>query len=124
LTSAGEPRATGRQRGLIQGSEILLYALIEARGEGAQVPALDLRREFVNLRFQEEEMRKRQEELPMELRKQREELRERQEAAAEREEILQALDRSRGFALLRGWWRLCQRLRASAGTRARSTTHE
>jgi hypothetical protein len=118
MPSAGEPRAVGRQRELIQGSEILLYALFEAHREGGPAPDLDLRKEFVHLRLQEEELRERQEAL---LQRQ-EELRKRQEAAAERERILQALDRSRGFALLRAWWRLSRRLTASSETSTRSTT--
>jgi hypothetical protein len=91
LASAGEPAAAGRQRWLLQGSELLLYALLQAR-QGAVPPSdLELRREFVRLRLQEEA------------------LRERLAAAAEERQALRAIERSRSFALVRAWWWLRRR---------------
>ena len=104
LPSAGEPIAGGRQRWLLQGSEVLLYALLKASPEDSPAPGLELRQEFVRLRLQEEELRRSL------------------DAAAEGEQVLQALERSRSFALLRAWWWLRRRLSASSGTGARSTT--
>lgn len=92
LPSAGEPIATGRQRWLLQGSEILLYALLEARQGGGPPPDIEVRREFVRLRLQEEDLRKKL------------------EAAAEEARVLREIERSRGFAVLSAWWRLRRRL--------------
>ena len=92
LPSTGEPVPTGRQRWLLQGSEVLLYALLEARQGGGQPPDVEVRREFVRLRLQEEELRKKL------------------EAAAEESRVLREIERSRGFAVLSAWWRLRRRL--------------
>jgi hypothetical protein len=56
-----------------------------------------VRSEFVRLRFQEET------------------LRQRLEAAAQQAEVLQAIERSRSFALVRGWWWLRRGLRRALG---------
>ena len=58
LPSDGEPVPAGRQRTLLQGSELLLHALLEA-GAGLErtPPELELRREYVRLRLQEESLR-------------------------------------------------------------------
>lgn len=96
LPSAGEPAANGRQRSLLQGSETLLYMLLEAR----QGDSLETRRELARLRCQEEE------------------LRQRLEAAAEEAQVLQEIERSRSFALVRAWWWLRRRL--AGGSQSRS----
>lgn len=93
LSSAGEPAAGGRQRSLLQGSEILLYKLLEA----SQEDVLDAKREAVRLRRQEEE------------------LRQRLEAATKSAQVLREIEGSRSFALVRAWWRLRWRLRAGGG---------
>ncbi|MFP5284808.1 MAG: sulfotransferase [Thermoanaerobaculia bacterium] len=79
LPSAEEPAASGRQRSLLQGSEILLYRLLQAHEEYT----LEIRRELVCLRRQEEE------------------LRQRLEGAEERALVLQEIERSRSFSLVR-----------------------
>jgi hypothetical protein len=81
LASAGEPTVGGRQRQLLQGSELLLYALLEAHRGGGLPPDLEVRREFVRLRLQEEELRRKL------------------DAEAARAEVPRASERSRGFAL-------------------------
>jgi hypothetical protein len=91
LTSEGEPRVEGRQRQLLQGSELLLFALLEAkRGAG---PSLDhhLRSEFVRLRLQEEKLRKKLEGAPA--------------AEPSQPEVEEG---SSGFTRLRSWWRQLQ----------------
>lgn len=93
LPSSGEPRVNGRQRWLVQGSEILLYALLKASSESAQVHDLEMRRDFVLLRLQEEELRKKL------------------EAESAEAQVLREIESSRGFAVLRAWWRLRKRLR-------------
>jgi hypothetical protein len=103
LPSAGELTASGRQRWLLQGSELLLYALLEARQGGGPPPDLEVRREFVRLRLQEEE------------------LRQRLEAAVEEARVLREIERSRSFAVIRAWWWLRRRLPASSRTKARPT---
>jgi hypothetical protein len=95
LSSAGEPAAAGRQRSLLQGSELLLYALLEAAQGDGPPPDLAVRREFVRLRLQEEA------------------LRQRLDAAAEAAQALRAIERSRSFAVVRAWWRLRRLLPAS-----------
>jgi Sulfotransferase family len=115
LPSAGEPAAIGRQRSLLQGSEVLLHRLLEA---GQRVE---------RLRLQEEELRQRLEasqraELRMKgelehLRLQEEELRQRLEAATKEARVLQEIESSRSFALVRAWWRLRRRL--AGGSRFR-----
>lgn len=95
LPSAEERAAEGRRRSLLQGSEALLYQLLEAHlGEGPE-----LGREIVRLRLQEQE------------------LRQRLEAAAQEGRVLQEIETSRSFALVRGWWWLRRRL---SGSRAKS----
>jgi hypothetical protein len=103
LASTGEPTAAGRQRWLLQGSELLLYALLEARQGGGPPPDLEVRREFVRLRLQEEE------------------LRQRLEAAGEEARVLREIEGSRSFAVIRAWWRLRRRLPVSSRTSAGST---
>jgi sulfotransferase family protein len=103
LPSTGEPTAAGRQRWLLQGSELLLYALLEARQGGGPPPDLEVRREFVRLRLQEEE------------------LRQRLEAAGEEARVLREIEGSRSFAVIRAWWRLRRRLPVSSRTSAGST---
>jgi sulfotransferase family protein len=95
LPSAGEPAAGRRQRSLLQGSELLLYALLEARQGACPPPDLKLRREFVWLRLQEEA------------------LRQRLEAAAKEAQVLRAIERSRSFAVVRAWWWLRRLLSSS-----------
>ena len=100
LASAGEPAASGRQRWLVQGSELLLYALLEARQESGSPPLppeAEVSREFVRLRLQEEE------------------LRQRLEAAAQGAEVLREIEGSRSFAVIRAWWWLRRRLPSRAG---------
>lgn len=93
LPSDGEPVPAGRQRALLQGSELLLHALLEA-GSGLErtPPELELRREYVRLRLQEES------------------LREHLESARERAQMLREIESSRSFAFIRAWWRLRKRL--------------
>lgn len=97
LPSAGEPAPVGRQRWLLQGSELLLYALLEAHQGAGPPPDLELRREFVRLRLQEEA------------------LRQKLEAAAQESQVLRAIERSRSFALVRAWWWLRRRLSMESG---------
>jgi hypothetical protein len=52
LSSAGEPVASGRQRSLLQASELLLHALVGAGGGGGESPELAVR-EYARLRVQE-----------------------------------------------------------------------
>jgi len=89
VPSAGEPAAAGRQRSLLQGSETLLYALLKAQGGD-----LELKRELLDLRLQEEKQRLRLEETS---------------------QVLQEIERSRSYALVRAWWWL--RGRRPAGSR-------
>jgi len=108
LPSAGEPAASGRQRWLVQGSELLLHALLEARQGGGPPPPPDVEvsREFVRLRLQEEE------------------LRQRLEAGAEGAAVLREIERSRSFAVIRAWWWLRRRLPSRAGHPAPVTPDE
>ncbi|HEV2855790.1 MAG TPA: sulfotransferase [Thermoanaerobaculia bacterium] len=92
LPSFGEPAATGRQRWLLQGSEFLLYSLLEARQGAVPPPDLEVRREFVRLRLQEEALRKKL------------------EAAEEETRLLREITGSRSFAVVRAWWWLRRRL--------------
>jgi Sulfotransferase family len=95
VPSAGEPAASGRQRSLLQGSEILLYKLLEAcRGE------LRVKRELERLRLQEEELRQRLDD------------------AAERAQVLQKIEGSRSFALVRAWWWLRRHVAGALGAPA------
>jgi hypothetical protein len=110
LPSAGEPAASGRQRSLLQGSEILLYRLLQA----PQEYTLEIRRELVCLRRQEEELRQRLEAAAH----QEETLRERLGAAEERAHLLQEIERSRSFSLVRAWWWLRRQL--ARGSQPRS----
>jgi hypothetical protein len=89
LPSAGEPAAGGRQRSLLQGSEILLYKLLEA----SEDDVLDARRELVRARVQEEK-----------LRQQKVELRQRLDVVEESARVLREIEGSRSFALVRAWW--------------------
>jgi hypothetical protein len=97
LPSDGEPAAGRRQRWLLQGSELLLYALLEARQGTVPPPDLAVRREFVRLRLQEEA------------------LRQRLDTAAARIHVLEEIEGSRSFAVVRAWWSLRRRLRRALG---------
>lgn len=104
LPSAGEPAAQGRQRWLVQGSEILLYALLESSQGAGPPPDLEVRREFVRLRLQEEALRQRLEAAAQAV-----------EAAAKAVEVLRSIESSRSFALIRAWWWLRRRLPGGSG---------
>ena len=103
LPSSEEPAASGRQRELLQGSEVLLYALFE------------------RLRLQEEELRRRSEAAAQEAQGLRQQLevtaqeaqglRQRLGIAAEEVQVLREIEGSRSFALVRAWWRLRGRLK-------------
>ena len=84
--------ANGRQRGLLKTSETLLYKLLEAH--------LDLRLQekaaHRNLRLQEEDLQKRLAAATAE--------------AVEAGRVLREIERSRSFALIRGWWSLRRRM--------------
>jgi hypothetical protein len=97
LPSAEEPAGAtvgGRQRSLLQGSEILLYELLEVSQSDSVA-----KRELVRLRLQEQELRQRLE-----------------AGAEEAQVVLREIASSRGFAVLRAWWWL-RRLPASFRTR-------
>lgn len=84
LSSAEEPAAEGRQRELLQGSEVLLYKLLQSCREMDQ--------ELVDLHLRENALRERLE-------------------AAEQEVrvlggVLEEIESSRSFAVIRAWWRL------------------
>lgn len=78
LPSAEEPAVNGRQRGLLQGSEILLYTFLETSQRD--------RTELAHLGLREED------------------LRQRLEAAAEKAKVLGEIERSRSFAFIQAWW--------------------
>lgn len=81
LASAEELPATGRQRELLQGGEVLLHKLLEACG-GLEM----LQPELERLRLENEDLRLRL------------------KAAAERTFVLDEIERSRSFAVVRSWW--------------------
>ncbi len=83
LPSSGEPAACGRQRELLQGSEVLLYALLET-SQGLETRSAEIGRRRLG----------------------EEELRQRLEAPTEEARVLLEIERSRSFALVRAWWRL------------------
>lgn len=101
LPSSEEPAAGGRQRRLLQGSEILLLAFLE------------------RLRLQEEVLRQRLDAAAEEAQNLRQRLKVAQgeaqslegrlQQAAQAEKVLQEIESSRSFALLRAWWRLRQK---------------
>lgn len=115
LSSAEEPVVDGRQRGLLQGSEVLLYEHLKAQGD-----ALEVKRELTRLGLQGEELQRRLESSTAEVQAlqaeltrrslQEEELRQRLEAAEEAEEILREVESSRSFAVVRAWWWLRRKL--------------
>lgn len=82
LPSAEEPAVNGRQRELLQGSEVLLHTFLE------------------RLRLHEEELRQRSEAAEQESRI----LRRRLEVAAEGVQVLKEIESSRSFFLVRAWW--------------------
>ena len=104
LPSAEEPAASGRQRELLQGSEVLLYAFLE------------------RLRLQEEELQRRSEAAAQEEQGLRQRLkvaaeeaqgwRQRLETAAEEVRVLGEIESSRSFSLVQAWWRLRRRLKS------------
>lgn len=100
LPSAEEPPGDRRQRSLLQGSENLLYMLLKA-SEGLAVKSElgRLRPQLVHLRLREEELERR--------------LGIAEETAAEAAQVLREIERSRSFALVRGWWWLRRRLPGS-----------
>jgi hypothetical protein len=102
LPSSEEPAASGRQRELLQGSEVLLYALLET-SQGLETRSAELG----SLRLEEEELRQRLEAAAQE----EQVLRQRLETAAERVQLLGEIERSRSFAVVRTWWRLRRRLK-------------
>jgi hypothetical protein len=95
LPSIEEPATSGRQRSLLQGSEVLLYALLDANRSGDP----EVIRELVRLRLQEQELRQRLE-----------------AGEEEARAVLREIESSRGYALLRAWWWL-RRLPASFRSR-------
>jgi hypothetical protein len=117
LPSAEEPAASGRQRELLQGSEVLLYKLLEA-SHGLE----EMRSELERLRLEEEELRQRLEAEAQEAQglrgrleaevQEAEGLRGRLEAATEGVQVLREIESSRSFALIRAWWWLRRRLSA------------
>lgn len=110
LPSVEEPAASGRQHGLLQGHEVLLYTLLEA----SQGDRLEMGRELVRLRLQKDELRQQKDELRNqteelrqqkgELRNQTEELRQQLEVAAEKARVLREIESSRSFVFIRTWW--------------------
>jgi hypothetical protein len=123
LPSAEEPAASGRQLSLVQGSEILLYAFLEA-GQRSELAA---EQERVRLRRQEEELRQRldaaaareqvlQQRLDTAVESEQV-LQQRLGVAAESEQVLQEIERSRSFAFIRAWWWLRRRLAPGVGRR-------
>ncbi|HEV2845876.1 MAG TPA: sulfotransferase [Thermoanaerobaculia bacterium] len=63
LPSAEEPAASGRQHGLLQGHEVLLYTLLEA----SQGDRLEMGRELVRLRLQKDDLGQQGEELRLQI---------------------------------------------------------
>jgi hypothetical protein len=102
LPSAGEPTVSRRQRSLLQGSEILLYKLLEANQGGG----LETKHELVRLRDQQKGLHQELEAAEREM----EVVAKEREAAAREVEVLREIERSRSFALVRAWWRLARRL--------------
>lgn len=91
LPSAEEPAVNGRQRELLQGSEVLLHTLLE------------------RLRLYDEELRQQSEAAAQESQS----LRQRLEVATEEVQVLKEIESSRSYALLRAWWSLRRRLPGS-----------
>lgn len=99
LPSAEESPADGRQRSMLQGSEVLLHRLLEE--------SLEAKREIALLRLQKEEMRSRLEVAAQE----GQVLRERLEVEGQ---VLREIVTSRSFALIRAWWWLRRRLQPAS----------
>lgn len=102
LTSSEEPPVGGRQRELLQGSEVLLYEFLER---------MNLQREELRQRLEAaaqeaQGLRQRLESTAQESQV----LRQRLEVAAEEVRVLREIEGSRSFALIRAWWRLRRRL--------------
>lgn len=96
LPSSEESATSGRQLGMLQTSEILLYELLEGLRE----------RLGERLRLQEEM----EQQLEAAAEKS-EDLQQRLDVAAERVELLREIEGSRSFALIRAWWWLRCRLK-------------
>ena len=124
LPSAEEPAASGRQRELLQGSEVLLYELLKTS------QSLETRSdELGHLRLEDEELRQRLEAVVQEAQglrqrlgaaaQEAQDLRQRLEVAVEQVHVLKEIEGSRSFALIRAWWWLRRRLTVPRPARRR-----
>lgn len=90
LPSAEELPVTGRQRGVLQGSEILLYTFLDIL-QRERAGRAELARELAHLHLQEEDLRLRL------------------EAASEKARVLGEIERSRSYTLIQTWWSIRKR---------------
>ena len=95
LPSAEEPAASGRQRGLLQGSEILFHKLLKI-----QEDRLETGRELARLR----QRLGTAEEAGRSLRQEAQVLREERDVLRGRVQVLREIESSRSFAFIRVWW--------------------
>jgi Sulfotransferase family len=110
LPSVEEPPASGRQLSLLQGSETLLYELLEAglrKEELRQRLQTEAENELLEAGLREEELRRRLQTEAESVQV----LRERLQTESASVEVLREIERSRTYAVVRAWWRLRRRLR-------------
>lgn len=99
LPSSEEPVASGRQLSMVQGSENLLYKLLKTNHDEEIEAKLELARlqpELARLKLQEEELRQR--------------LGAAEEEARVLRQVLEEIEGSRSYSLIRAWWRLRRHL--------------